>query len=436
MPVDPSRSGPTPRPRVLLSAYSCGPGHISEANVGWHRALQAARVCDTWVLCPEHPAGDRIKPFLEAHGPIPGLSFIFVPDGWIGRLLKRIPGGYYLSYNLWQRRVWRIASGLHAAIHFNLMHQVTLCGYREPGYLWRLDAPFIWGPIGGTQNVPWRYFGQLGFRGVVTEAGRNVLNAVQLHLSRRVRQAARRAVALLSANSTVQADVRRAHGVTSRVLLETGIPDTPRPQPQRRSSGPLRIAWASHCYPFKGLALLLRALTRLPPDVPFELTVIGDGPARRTWQRLARRLGIDQHIHWSGWLRHDEVLARYAQADVFVFTSLRDTSGNVVLEALASGVPIICLDHQGVRDIVTEHCGIKIPVTTPEASIAAIAKAIADLARDRDRLHRLGDGALERAAQLSWRNLGRRMLAVYRCVLGDSWHHPGEGNDESDRLAA
>jgi len=111
-------------------------------------------------------------------------------------------------------------------------------------------------------------------------------------------------------------------------------------------------------------------------------------PRAHSWhdrRSLARHLSIDGRTRWLGWLPHDEVLGHYASADVFVFTSLRDTSGNVVLEALAAGVPIICLDHQGVRDIVAERCGVKVPVTTPEASIDAITAALAGLARNRER---------------------------------------------------
>ena len=54
-----------------------------------------------------------------------------------------------------------------------------------------------------------------------------------------------------------------------------------------------------------------------------------------------------------GWLPHQEAIAQYAWADAFVFSSLRDTTGTVVVEALAAGLPVICLDHQGVHDVVT-----------------------------------------------------------------------------------
>ncbi len=95
-------------------------------------------------------------------------------------------------------------------------------------------------------------------------------------------------------------------------------------------------------------------------------------------------------MQWRGWLPLAEALQLYASADLFVFTSLRDTSGTVVLEALSRGLPVICLDHQGVRDLITPECGIKVPVTRPSEVIAGLAEAITKLARDPDRREQLG----------------------------------------------
>jgi peptidoglycan/xylan/chitin deacetylase (PgdA/CDA1 family) len=121
-----------------------------------------------------------------------------------------------------------------------------------------------------------------------------------------------------------------------------------------------------------------------------------------------------------GRLPHRQALEQYRLADVFVFTSLRDTSGNVVLEALAAGVPVVCLDHQGVRDIVTEACGIKIPVTTPAAVVAGISRALENLAHDSGLRHQLQKGAVARASEYEWSKQGERMAALYRALWNEA----------------
>jgi glycosyltransferase involved in cell wall biosynthesis/peptidoglycan/xylan/chitin deacetylase (PgdA/CDA1 family) len=406
------------RPRVLLLAYACTPFHGSENATGWNRAVQTARFCDTWVICEAHECAGDIARHLAARGPIAGLHFCFVAKTPFQRALERIPGLYYLSYHLWHRQAYQAAFRLHAAAPFDLVHQANMCGYREPGYLWRLDAPFVWGPVGGTQNYPWRFLGEAGVKGAAAELIRAGVNTLQLRFSPRVRRAARRAAAILVANSTVRRDLERAHGVATTTLIETGLCRPPRgisrvPDPGR----PLRILWAGHIEPWKALSLLIKALARLPDDVRYELRILGHGSQRPRCERLARALGVARHCTWLGWVPRDQVMLHYDWADLFAFTSLRDTTGTVVCEALGAGLPIVCLDHQGVGDIVDASCGIKVPVTTPREVTAGLRAAILKLARDRALCHRLGEGALRRARSYEWSHLAERTVSIYTDVL-------------------
>jgi glycosyltransferase involved in cell wall biosynthesis len=102
------------------------------------------------------------------------------------------------------------------------------------------------------------------------------------------------------------------------------------------------------------------------------------------------------------------------RADLFCFTSLRDTSGNVVLEALAAGVPVVCFDHQGVGDIVSESCGVKIAVTDPKQAIADWARALRELATDTERLLQLSAGTTAQARRFLWDANGDAVNAIYR----------------------
>jgi len=118
-----------------------------------------------------------------------------------------------------------------------------------------------------------------------------------------------------------------------------------------------------------------------------------------------------------GRLPLEEALAQYDWADVLAFTSLRDTVGTVVPEALSYGVPLIALGHQGVAGVVTDDCAVKIPVTTPGQVEREFADAIARLARDRAEVERLSRGAVERSRQYLWSRNGEAMEEVYAGVL-------------------
>jgi hypothetical protein len=144
--------------------------------------------------------------------------------------------------------------------------------------------------------------------------------------------------------------------------------------------------------------------------------VLGVGGCERRWRRLAERLGIASSIEWCGWGNYSQVLPHYQWADVFAFTSLRDTSGAGLLDALAAGVPIVGVDHQGAADIMTDQCAIRVPVSGPAATIAGFRDAIVSLAHDGELLERLSRGALVRSREFHWDRQGEMMNRVYRQV--------------------
>lgn len=406
------------RKRVLLLAYACSPYKGSEAGVGWNRAFQTAKYFDTWVICEKHEFENAIIKFLKDYGEIPTLHFHFVPRPSFERFLWKLPGLNYVAYNIWHRRAYRLAAALHKKLCFDLAHQANMCGFREPGYLLKLDIPFIWGPVGGTQNYPWRFLTHAGIRGATFEALRTVVNRLQLHFSPRVHRAVKKAVVILTANSENKRDFEQVHHVKPVLFLEIGIETVKnKPSEKKYQDGALRILWSGEFIHRKALQLLLLALNEIPHTLPCELRILGRGPLEKRWKRLALRLGIDSYCNWMGWLPYDQAMAQYNWADVFVFTSLRDTAGTVVLEALSKGVPVICLDHQGVGDIITDDCGFKIPVTTPREVISCLRDTIVCLVENRARLLALSWGAMERAREYLWSRNGKQMAEIYEKVF-------------------
>lgn len=373
---------------------------------------------DTWVLCKQQRSEADITRFLAENGPIPGLRFSYLPLTAAELLLKDIPGFYYLAYHLWQRRAYRRALALHRELAFDLAHQVTIGSFREPGYLWKLGIPFLWGPIGGTQDYPASMFPMAGLRGTVAESARTCLNRLQLRFTPRIRKAVARADILLAANSTGVRDLERRFHRRATLEADVGCTALGPEKPARGESGEreLRILWSGVFGHRKALHILLHALAGVGPPA-FTLRILGSGPLGRRWRRLARRLGVERHCQWLGWLTHAEARGHYHWADVFAFTSLRDTCGTVVLEALSNGVPVVCLDHQGAGDVVTPSCGVKIPVTDPVTVIRGFRQALVDLGTHPARLEELSRGARERAREYLWDRKGEKMADLYRSVI-------------------
>jgi glycosyltransferase involved in cell wall biosynthesis len=417
------------RQRALLMAYWCHPESGMEARIGWYRAIRAAKLWDTWIMFSNDQDLDLLLDRIDAAGVSDSLNLVCIPPTQLERWLARCPQFFYWSYGLWQRRAYAVAKQLHGETPFDLVHQVSFCGYRQPGHVWKLGVPFVFGPVGGTQNFPWRFLPAVDLAGGIREAVRNVVNSWQLRFSLAVRRACRSAAAVLAANSTGQRDLSRAQRIPVIEQLETGVERCPtrlRQKRQRRPNDPLRILWTGRLETWKALPLLLKALAQLPKSCRYELRILGVGKCRQRWQRLAERLGIADHIAWLGWGTYSELLPHYPWADVFAFTSLRDTSGSGLLEALAAGVPIVGVNHQGAADIMTDDCAVPIPVNRPNETIAAFRDAISELANDAARLHRLSEGARTRATQFLWERQGDFIDRVYRQVLpGEKLTAPG-----------
>ncbi len=409
------------RPRVLQVAYACEPYYGSEQAVGWNWANQAGRFCDVWVICCADDCQRVIEHYLTENGEIANVNFVFLPKTHIQhaihKLSRWLPFLSYYAFQRWHFQAYLLAKKLHAEIDFDLVHHVNFIGYREPGYLWKLGVPFVWGPIGGVQNCPWRF--SLGWRlSKIKETLRTICNTIQLRTSLRVRHAAARAAVCLTANSTAKQYVEQILGYPAILLHENGIKRiVGKNQKPHDPSEPLRLLWIGNLNLTKALDLVLNALSQLPSDVQFQFRVVGDGKLRRRLQKLAVELGIAENVEWLGRLPHEEALQQYHWADLLVFSSLRDTTGTVMLEAFAHGLPVICLDHQGAHDIVTEESGIKIPVSTPQGVIEALSHAIAACSQDREMVDRKSEAALERAKHFLWDRQGERMAEIYSQVL-------------------
>jgi glycosyltransferase involved in cell wall biosynthesis len=107
----------------------------------------------------------------------------------------------------------------------------------------------------------------------------------------------------------------------------------------------------------------------------------------------------------------------FRQADAFLFTSLRDTSGSVVLEAMAHALLIITLDHQGVGEFVPSDAGIKVPVTTPGKTAATLAQEIRRLGASMEMRVRMGEAAWAYARTQTWDRRAAQMSRWYHQCL-------------------
>ncbi|MBN1918074.1 MAG: glycosyltransferase [Verrucomicrobia bacterium] len=408
------------RLKILVSAYACSPVRGSEPGMGWGWITALSRRHDLWVITEKERFETDIEAGLDRQPELRDRIRFFYLANRRHRILRTFwPPSYYWFLRRWHKKAYRLAQQLHAEVGFDVVHQLNMVGFREPGYLWRLDAPFVWGPVGGMGLMPWRFLPSLGFVGAVHHAARNLFNMLHRRLLMRPKHAAQRAGGrLIAATSETARNISRFLGQEPHVVCEVGPPDHEVGLAHGRQTGePLRLVWSGLHVSRKALPLLLRALARLPKDVAWQLDVLGEGPRGAAWKRLARRLGVDERCRWLGWLPRERAVEVMHSGHAFVITSLLDLTSTVLPEALALGVPVICLDHCGFSDVVTPECGIKVPVHSPEQVIAGLAASIVRLWQDEPLRRRLAQAAPRRVQALSWESKADAIDAIYTMTM-------------------
>lgn len=340
-------------PRVLMSAYACGPGDEPEAAAGWAFARAAARSHQVHVItrhrfAPAITAELAREPELARHLTV---EYLDLSERVLAR--KRRGSDVYWYYVLWQRALARRAAELHRATPFDVGHHVTFANDWLPCGLARVrDLPVVWGPVGGASVIPLRLVRWLGLRGTVTEVLRGVLTAPLRAVWGDA--AARRATVVVAQNETVARRFRRARHVVvePNAALADDLPERARlarpaqPGPESGSAPHTRRAvFVGRLLAWKGGRLAIEALARTPG---WELHVYGTGYERPALERLAGRRGVTDRVVFHGHRPRAEVLDAIAGCDAMLFPSMHDQAGWVAAEASALGRPVVCLPLGGV----------------------------------------------------------------------------------------
>jgi glycosyltransferase involved in cell wall biosynthesis len=173
----------------------------------------------------------------------------------------------------------------------------------------------------------------------------------------------------------------------------------------RMSGEPFRLLYAGNLFYLKGVHLGIRALARAHArGADVTLTIVGEGPARSDLEKLAHELGVAAHVIWCGEVPRQELLGMYGGHHAFLFPSLRDAGGMVILEAWAHGLPVICLALGGPGEMVDETCGRIVPVANrgEDECVAGLGAEIVALAENEALRLALSHGAIARYREFSW----------------------------------
>ncbi len=402
--------------RIALVGHACSPILGSEPGITWNWAASLAKLHDVTLFA--HPQYRAAVDAELAQRPIERLKLEWIDttsrfDPWKPQKSER---GIRIHYRLWQSTALRVLRGFAEKKPFDLVHHVSWGSLQQPPVAWKLGLPFVWGPVGGGQTWPKPF---MGFATTGRTAER--LRTLLVKLTRwnpLVIRAARHADLILAINRETAQTLTGLHTRRVELLTDYGIQEDWLSHPRGAGSpaGGLSMLWGGRCEPRKGLPLILEAMAKIPnPNI--RLTAAGDGPCLESWQEQAKALGLGERVKFVGRVPWTQMAELFSACDVLLFPSLRDSQGTIVLEAMARGMPLITLDHQGVGTIVPPEAGIKVPVTTPAPTIEGLAAAMRTMADDPQARAAMGRAAARCAAENTWGKRAERMTVLYEEVL-------------------
>ncbi|MDW8137124.1 MAG: glycosyltransferase [Bacteroidota bacterium] len=390
------------RLRVLWVAFACAPGRTSEPGHGWRPIRDlASYVHSLAVLTDEHN-----RAHIENGPPLPrNVEIHYVPMP--APPLIRGEWAHRFSYFVWLLRAFLQAKQLHRERPFDLVHHVTYAMSWMPPLPGRLGVPFVWN-AGNTLTAPLALLWTAGVRGLALEALRNVVVRAGWALSKSIVHADLITVGHTDAGGRLRPFFSPALDSEEIELFDHNGP----------SSGErFRVVSVGRLLPVKGLHLGLKAFA-LVAQPGWEYLIIGSGPQERTLRRLAARLGIAEKVCFTGWLPRNRVLEALGSADVFLFPSLHDSFGYAVLEAMAAGLPVVCLDCGGPSLVVDEAVGVKVAVGQPGQVVRDLAAALRYLAQHPDRRRQMGQAAREQIRRRhTWEVRVQEILALWEEAL-------------------
>lgn len=384
--------------RILISAYGCEPDKGSEQGVGWNWTLQLARFADLVVLTRSNnrasieaalPAEIRDRVRFEYYDLPPAIA-----------RFKRKEKGLYFYYLLWQWGAYRRARELVSKVHFDFAISLTFGSIWMPTFMHRLPVPFIWGPIGGGEAVPFRLISTLPLSARVPQYLRYFL-MVTIRLNPLVTNPIHRARLILvrTADTARLIPVRYADKVC--IILETAVSEVflNRSLEQKLIllNSPLRLIFTGRLVAFKNVSCALKALAKaLALGVKAEMVIVGDGPERRRLETLVINLGITEAVNFIGAVSHGKVIEELLKSDIYFFPSLREGGVWSLMEAMSVGLPVICANTSGMGIITDESSAIRVAPVSQARLIEGFAEALTLLANSPERRKLLGENGRRR----------------------------------------
>ena len=330
------------------------------------------------------------------------------------RINHEMAPGYIIFYH--RARKW-IKRRIRLGWDFDLVHQINPLALRYPSPAAALGIRYVIGPLAGSLSTPSGFAAE----GTDKQWFRKLrqLDKLRLRIDPYLRRTYADAALVLGVAPYVEDLLAQSCLKRFAIISETGVDSVSNvPRAARTIEEPPRLLFVGRVIRTKGVIDAIRATALALKHHSLRFDIIGDGDHLDACREEVIRLGISDHVCFHGRLPRSELNQWYRSADVFLFPSFREPSGNVVFEALMHGMAVITCSVGGPGYVVDDTCGIRVVPTNPSEYAERLSDAVLEMATCPERLTKMSAAATARLEKIAlWRIKIETMLGLYAEIL-------------------
>lgn len=408
--------------KVVVNAYACSPGMGSEPGMAWNWCVHLAKYCELHIIT-EGEFRENIENALVTLPQRDNMHFYYNP---VSEKIRKIAWNqgdwrFYAYYKKWQKKTLAIAKQIITEQKIDVLHQLNMIGFREPGYLWKIKKiPLVWGPIGGLKQFPLAYLRGSNMKMQLFIRLKNRVNVLQIKYDTRVNEAFHRANLLISSIPDSYHAIKKYKKLDSILIPETGTFITRDISTKRFYNKDFHVMWVGKFDFRKQLPLALKSLAATE-NKHIILNVYGQGNdiQEREAKQLVADLNITDQVIWHGNKSNKTVQKAMSEAQLFFFTSISEDTSTVVLEAISNRLPVLCFNACGFGAVIDDTVGRKIQLAHPEKSIVDFAQHLIMFFDNRPLLEELSLNCKTLQHTLSWEEKAKKVACLYQKVFTD-----------------
>jgi len=379
---------------ILVSAYACEPLQGSEQGVGWNMVLQMARQNKVHVITRANN-----QKAIESNLPLDiknNIFFHYYDTSFFIRKFKKKEKGVYFYYICWQIGIIPLIWKLTKLYHFNYSMHLTFGNVWLPTFLPFFYPAFIWGPIGGGESIPYSFIRSLSLKGRLLQLIRYVLRSTMLLNPLFLYTALTSKIIFCRTENTSQLFFKKLQNKI-HLLADGAIePQVFIHKTEFHKDGIIKLIITSRLIHTKNIITAIKAINYIPNSYNIKLTIIGSGPEKNNIEMAIKNLTIKNRVEMISTVSRKEVLQMLEKSDIYLFASLKEACNLSLLEAMAVGLPVICLNWSGMAISTDDSCAIRLPVTNPEQMPKDMAAAICKLIDNPEMRQQMGNAGRER----------------------------------------